>query len=40
MGKKKVESREDEIKLSINGMPDGEFDMEGLMNSQRVEIRS
>ena len=40
MGKKKVARRQDEIKLSINGMPDGEFDMEGLMNSLRVEIRS
>ena len=40
MGKKKVARQQDEIKLSINGMPDGEFDIEGLMNSLRVEIRS
>ncbi|HQT91345.1 MAG TPA: IS256 family transposase [Candidatus Kryptobacter bacterium] len=40
MGKKKVARRNDEIKLSINGMPDGEFDIEGLMNSLKVEIRS
>ena len=40
MGKKKVARQQDEIKLSINGMPDGEFDIEGLMNSLKVEIRS
>jgi putative transposase len=40
MGKRKVARQQDEIKLSINGMPDGEFDIEGLMNSLRVEIRS
>ena len=40
MGKKKVVQQQDEIKLSISGMPEGEFDIEGLMNSLKVEIRS
>jgi len=40
MGKRKAARQQDEIKLSINGMPDGEFDIEGLMNSLRVEIQS
>ncbi len=40
MGKKKVARESDEIKLSINGMPEGGFDIEGLMNSLKVEIRS
>jgi len=40
MGKRNVARQQDEIKLSINGIPDGEFDIEGLMNSLRVEIRS
>ncbi len=40
MGKKKVARENNGIKLMINGMPDGAFDMEGLMNSLRVEMRS
>jgi len=40
MGKRKVARQQDEIKPSINGMLDGEFNIEGLMNSLRVEIRS
>ncbi len=39
-GQEEVARRNDEIKLSINGMPDGEFDIEGLMNSLKVEMRS
>jgi len=40
MGKRKVARQQDEIKPSINGMLDGEFNIEGLMNSLRVETRS
>ncbi|MCL4519198.1 MAG: transposase, partial [Thaumarchaeota archaeon] len=40
MGKKKVAPQQHEIKLSISGMPEGEFDIAGLMNSLKVEIRS
>ena len=40
MGKKKVARENNGIKLMINGIPDGEFDIEELMNSLRMELRS
>lgn len=40
MHKKKVAKPNEQIKLSFNGMPEGEFDIDGLMASLRMEYRA
>ena len=39
MHKKKVAKPNEQIKLSFNGMPEGEFDIDGLMTSLRMGYR-
>jgi len=40
MDKKKVAKGNEQIKLSFSGMPEGEFDIEGLMASLRMEYQA
>ena len=40
MDKKKVAKPSDQIKLSFSGMPEGEFDIDGLMASLRMEYQA
>jgi putative transposase len=40
MGKKKLTKENQQIKLSLNGMPEGEFDIDNLMESLRMEYRA
>jgi transposase-like protein len=40
MNKRKVTKPNEQIKLSFNGMPEGEFDIDGLMASLRMEYQA
>ena len=40
MGKKKLTKENQQIKLSLNGLPEGEFDIDNLMESLRMEYRA
>jgi hypothetical protein len=40
MGKKKLTKENQQIKLSLNGLPEGEFDIDNLMESLRMEYRN
>jgi transposase-like protein len=40
MGKKKLTKENQQIKLSLNGIPEGEFDIDNLMESLRMEYRA
>jgi transposase-like protein len=40
MGKKKLTKENQQIKLSLNGLPEGEFDIDNLMQSLRMEYRA
>ena len=40
MGKKKLTKDNQQIKLSLNGLPEGEFDIDNLMESLRMEYRA
>ena len=40
MGKKKLTKENQQIKMSLNGLPEGEFDIDNLMESLRMEYRA